>query len=71
MKASQKRTKRAALTEASMSRHPARTAGWLATIPTLRPPNRPNPTTMFWAKWACTSRKRPSSVTAVMSFLMS
>ena len=33
LKASQKRTKRAALTEASMSRQPARTAGLLATMP--------------------------------------
>ena len=69
LKASQKRTKRAPFTEASMSRQPARTAGWLATMPTLRPPKRAKPTTMLGAKCACTSRKRPSSTTASMSVL--
>ena len=34
LKASQKRTKRAPLTEASMSSTPARCIGWLATTPT-------------------------------------
>ena len=32
-----------------MSRQPASTAGWLATIPTLRPPKRAKPTTMLGA----------------------
>ena len=36
LKQSQKRTKRAPLIEASMSRTPARNAGWLATMPTGR-----------------------------------
>jgi len=36
LKASQKRTKRAPLTEALISRTPARKAGWLATRPTGR-----------------------------------
>jgi hypothetical protein len=40
LKQSQKRTNRAALTEASMSRQPARCFGWLATTPTERPPTR-------------------------------
>ncbi|MDB5028766.1 MAG: hypothetical protein JWO66_2455, partial [Candidatus Eremiobacteraeota bacterium] len=47
--ASQKRTKRAALIEASMSSTPASIFGWFATIPTLRPPMRPKPMTMFCA----------------------
>ena len=34
LKASQKRTKRAALIELLMSRQPASTSGWLATMPT-------------------------------------
>ena len=37
LKQSQKRTKRAPLTEALMSSIPASTAGWLATMPTERP----------------------------------
>jgi hypothetical protein len=35
LNASQNLTNRAALIEALMSRTPARTAGWFATIPTL------------------------------------
>ena len=35
LKASQKRTKRAALIELLMSRQPASTSGWLATMPTV------------------------------------
>src|SRR2546427_7976932 len=38
LKQSQNRTKRAAFSDALMSRHPARWAGWFATIPTGRPP---------------------------------
>ena len=71
LKASQKRTKRAALTEASMSRQPARTEGWLATIPALRPPKRAKPTTMLGAYAAWTSRKWRSSTTASMRRLTS
>jgi hypothetical protein len=44
VEASQKRTKRAALSEASMSSTPASTAGWLATMPTLCPPRCAKPT---------------------------
>jgi hypothetical protein len=50
LKASQKRTKRAAFTDASMSSVPARNAGWFATMPMLRPPSRASPTTMLRAK---------------------
>ena len=39
-KQSQKRTKRAALREASESSTPASTIGWLATMPTVRPSMR-------------------------------
>ena len=65
LNASQNRTKRAPLTDASMSSVPARCAGWLATMPTGRPPSRAKPTMMFRAKCACTSRKSPSSATDV------
>ena len=49
LKASQKRTKRAPLSEALMSRAPAMTFGWLATTPTALPSRWANPTTMFIA----------------------
>ena len=49
LNASQKRTKRAPFTDASMSSVPASTAGWLATMPTGRPSSRAKPTTMFFA----------------------
>src|ERR1700693_5583509 len=61
LKASQNRTKRAPLTDASMSSTPARCIGWLATTPTDLPASRMNPTRMFFAKPAWTSRKAPSS----------
>ena len=48
-KQSQKRTKRAALTELAMSRQPASTIGWLATMPTVRPSMRAKPMTMLRA----------------------
>jgi hypothetical protein len=50
---------------------PARTAGWFAITPTLRPPSRQKPITTFAAYSGCTSRKPPSSATEVMSSLMS
>ena len=49
LKQSQKRTKRAALRELSMSRQPASTIGWLATMPTVEPSRRAKPTMMFLA----------------------
>ena len=57
LKQSQKRTKRAAFTEASMSRQPARCAGWLATTPTGRPSRRAKPTMMFRACSGWISKK--------------
>src|SRR5215813_7717461 len=71
LKQSQNRTKRAAFTEALMSRQPARWAGWLATIPTGRPPRRPNPTTILGAKSAWTSKKYWSSSTVRTIVFMS
>ena len=41
LKASQWRTKRAAFSEAAMSRVPANCIGWLATMPTVWPSTRP------------------------------
>ena len=49
LKASQKRTKRAALMLLLMSRQPASTSGWLATMPTTLPSMRPKPMTMLAA----------------------
>jgi hypothetical protein len=49
LNASQNRTNRAALIEASMSRQPARCIGWFATMPVERPSNRAKPHTMFFA----------------------
>ena len=71
LNASQVRTKRAAFSDASMSRVPANCIGWLATTPTGEPSTRPNPTTMLGANSAITSRKSSSSTTAVMTSCMS
>ncbi len=71
LNASQKRTNRAPFTDASMSRTPARNAGWFATTPIERPFRRTKPTRMFLAKFACTSKKRWSSTIAETSFFMS
>ena len=49
LKQSQKRTKRAALIDESMSRQPASTMGWLATMPTVEPSMRAKPMTMLSA----------------------
>jgi hypothetical protein len=49
LKASQKRTKRAPLTEESMSSTPASSEGWFATMPTVRPSIRAKPVRMFLA----------------------
>ena len=71
LNASQNRTKRAAFSEASMSRVPANCIGWLATTPTGCPSTRPKPTMMFGANSACTSRNSSSSTVAVMTSCMS
>ena len=49
LKASQKRTNRAALRDALISSTPARIFGWFATIPTERPFMCAKPTMMFLA----------------------
>jgi hypothetical protein len=67
LKALQKRMKRAALSEASMSSAPACTEGWLATMPTERPQTRAKPITMFMAWPDCTSRKSALSTTRAMT----
>ena len=71
LKASHVRTKRAALTEASMSRTPASAPGWFPTTPTECPPSRAKPQTMFSAKCGCTSRNWPSSTTRSITCFMS
>src|SRR6266508_3557975 len=71
LKASQKRTKRAAFTDESMSSVPARCAGWLATIPTGKPSNRAKPTTILRAQKGCTSKNTPSSTTASITATIS
>jgi len=49
LKASQKRTNRAAFFDESISRQPASTIGWLATTPTVEPSMRIKPTIIFLA----------------------
>ena len=49
LNASQKRTNLAAFLDELLSSTPARTFGWLATIPTDCPLKRAKPTTMFLA----------------------
>ena len=71
LKASQVRTKRAALLDESMSSTPASERGWLPTMPTTWPPSRAKPQTMFSAQCSCTSRNSPSSITREITSLMS
>ena len=54
-----------------MSSAPARTAGCCATMPTLRPSSRANPTMMFCAQPGWISRNSPSSTIAPMTSCMS
>ena len=49
LKQSQKRIYLAAFQEESISRHPANTIGWFATIPTVFPPILAKPTIIFFA----------------------
>jgi hypothetical protein len=49
LNASQNRTNRAALIDDLMSRQPASTSGWLATMPTVWPSMRAKPVRMFFA----------------------
>ena len=71
LNASQKRMKRAAFSLAAMSRHPARTAGWFATMPTTRPPSRAKPQRMLRANASWTSNHEPWSTMRVMTSRMS
>ena len=61
LKASQVRTNRAALSDASMSSTPASTAGCCATTPTDRPSTLASPHTTFRAQCSCTSVNEPAS----------
>src|SRR5262249_58264872 len=71
LKASQKRTNRAALRLASESSTPASTIGWLATKPTVRPAMRPEPVTMLRADASEHSKETPSSTALVIHSLLS
>ena len=71
LKASQKRTNRAALRLASMSSTPARTWGWLATTPTVSPSMRAKPVMMFLAYSLEISKKSASSTILRISSFMS
>ena len=61
----------AALIEASISKHPARTFGWLATIPTVLPSNLAYPMMMFSAYELNNSMKKPSSTISSITLTMS
>jgi hypothetical protein len=71
LKASHVRTKRAAFSALSMSSTPARTIGWLPTMPTGRPSSRPKPQTIDLAQCAKYSKNSPLSSTSVMTRFMS
>ena len=71
LKQSQNRTKRAAFRELSMSRQPASTIGWLATMPIVVPSIRAKPIRMLRAKSGWISKKSRSSTTFAMSSFMS
>src|SRR6266436_1018722 len=61
LKALQSQMKRAPLSEESTMRTPPLTLGWLATMPTARPPRRANPVMISWAKSRLISKKEPAS----------
>src|SRR5205809_928067 len=71
LKASQKRTNRAAFTDASMSSTPARIIGCCATTPTDLPSSRANAQMMFCAQPSWTSSTSSSSTTLRMTSFMS
>ena len=71
LKASQVRTKRAAFSEAPMSRVPAICSGWLAMMPTGRPSTCPKAVMMLGAYSGWTSRISPSSTTCSTTVRMS
>ena len=61
----------AALIDASMSRHPAKTLGWFATTPMVLPSSLANPMIIFSAYELNNSMKIPSSTISSMTFTMS
>ena len=62
--------KRVALSEESTKSTPPLTRGWLATMPTARPPRRAKPTMISGAKSFLTSRKLPPSISELMKSYM-
>ncbi len=64
--------KRAALSAESLSRIPPSCRGWLATIPTGRPPKRARQVMIVFAHWGLRSKYSPSStirrITSYMSY---
>ena len=70
-KASQSMMKRAALSAESTSSAPPSTMGWLATMPTGRPPRRAKQVIRFFAQPGLISKKWPRSTMAAMTFFMS
>ncbi len=71
LKASQKRTKRAAFSDEAMSSTPASWLGWLPTTPTGRPFRREKPTMMLRAKCSWTSKNSPLSTSRCTTSRMS
>ena len=72
LNASQRLTKRAALSAESFSRMPASCFGWFATIPTGRPPKRARQVMIVFAHFGLMSKYSPSStirsITSYMSY---
>ena len=71
LKASQRLMNRAALSAESLSRIPASCLGWLATIPTGRPPNRAKQVISVLANFGLMSKYSPSSTISLMTSYMS
>ena len=71
LNASQKRTNRAAFSEAAMSRVPANCSGWFATTPTLMPSRRARPVITLGAYSSCSCSRWPSSTIEAMTSSMS
>ena len=69
--ASQRFTKRAALSAESFSRMPPRCFGWLATIPTGRPPMRARQVMIVRAQRGFRSNQSPSSTIRPITSYMS
>ena len=69
-KASQRLTKRAALSAESFSRMPPSCLGWLATIPTGWPPKRARQVMIVFANFGLMSKYSPSStISAITSYM--